>query len=150
MELNFSDFINIFRDIGILIGVISGVILFVKFYRERPILNYYLTAFHECKEEFHHSLLNIDLSIDNVGDRGTTVRDFYLSKVTPVEYNPDPSFVTGNRYEIQHISPHNSMRYSVAIRYEKLIKEKEIEIEVKIIHTHGEKVLTTKSYLREE
>ena len=48
------------------------------------------------------------------------------------------------------IAPHNSSRSHVNMKFENvLIKEKEIQIELELVHTHGNKILSAVSKLTE-
>ena len=109
-------------------------------------MKYHINSYHEVIKGYNHSKIHIEASIDNVGDRGTTIKDIYLNKIIPEKYYPEKS--EGERFEVKHIGPHNSEKWHIILRYDKkFIEEEKIEIELEIRHTHGSKTLKTISNL---
>ena len=92
MTLEWSAVIQVARDLLLIIGVIGGSLSIIQTFRAKPNLKYNLDCHHKCLEEFHHSVLNVDLRIDNVGERATTIRDIFLNKVVPDKYYPKEKF----------------------------------------------------------
>ena len=148
MASDWSLLLNGLRDLGVVIAFISGFILLYNFTRQRPVLKYTFDCSHKYTEKFNHSIVNLNLRIDNVGERGTTMRDFYFNKIYPEKYMKNLHTLKGARLPIQHIAPHNSSREHVDVQFDNvLMKEKEIEVEIELIHTHGKKNLSAVSKL---
>jgi len=135
-----SIFFRWFRDVGSVLGFFGGIILIIQYIRATPILKYDLQCYTELFEDENASNILIELRVDNIGDRATSIRDLYLREVIPIEYYPE--HYTAELLKVRHISPHSSDRIDIKLHYKnKLILGEEIQFIFKVVHTHGSKIL---------
>jgi hypothetical protein len=149
MTFDWVNFQNDITTIGSILGVVSFIILAMRFLRERPILHCELgESEHYQKDTDGNGALSISLNIDNVGERGTSIREVKLLKTRPTDYS---SFHNEWKAPISviHISPNSSIKSSFYIKIQKrVIEEKEIDFDILLIHTHGKVKLTGHSFSR--
>lgn len=140
---------NDLTTIGSILGVVSFIILIIRFWRERPILRCELgESEHYQKDIDGNGALSITLNIDNIGERGTSIREVKLLETRPTDYS---SFHNEWRAPLSviHISPNSSIKTSFYIKIQKrVIEEDEIDFDILLIHTHGEVKLTGHSISR--
>ena len=138
MVLNWSPILN-WLTVGMsFTGFIGFLILIYRFFREKPILDYSLGYYyHVYDKPYNTSHIFIPISIDNTGERGTTIKYIDL-----IEMNPKEHFkLAKKRTDIyKHIPPHTSLPFRYGLSFNNYeIKEEEIELVFDIINTHSTK-----------
>jgi len=136
MTENLQLIFQIIQWVGSLFVLIGGIILIVRFFKERPIIKIdKFFSHHYVGEHEESTVFHMSLNIDNVGDKPTTIKDifFFLSD----KKGEKTSFIFGfEDFKMSHLSPRSSIEFSE----ERIISgsfEEDIEILVIIEHTQG-------------
>jgi len=140
---------QIIQWIGSLCGFIGLIILIFRFLKERPILKIKFLSAHDIGEESEdgedeeNTIFHIELEIDNIGDKSTTIKEIYF--MIPDKNEKDSWFISEfDDFKMSHLSPRSSMKFSQKIIMLESFEE-DIEIEVNIDHTHGHVDMKTES-----
>jgi len=126
---------QIIQWVGSLFGLIGGIILIVRFFKERPILKIEFLSSHDVSEDEVNTVFQIDLDIDNIGDKPTTIKEIYFR--IPDKNEKDSWFISEfEDFKMFHLSPRSSKVFSELIIMYGYFEE-DIEIELTVEHTHG-------------
>ncbi len=152
LAMTVTEFVGIVTTFGSILGLISGVLLLIQTLNARPILHYDSLSCHEIYQSKDTgkktTKVNIEIRIDNTGERGTTIRDLFLTSVSPEKMYPIEWF--GDMTQLKHLSPHDSVKYDLSMDYVGKGFEDDIKYIFKIVHTHNNKILETVSKLKKE
>jgi len=136
---------QIIQWIGSLCGFIGLIILIFRFLKERPILKIKFLAAHDVDEDEdgENTIFHIDLDVDNIGDKSTTIKEIYF--MIPNKKEEGSWFISEfDDFKMSHLSPRSSIKFSEEIIMIESFEE-DIEIEVNIDHTHGHVEVKTES-----
>lgn len=152
MSLEWPSILNWLKTIGSFTGLVSFMILVYRWRRERPILKFHVK---DCCHVFYDSddygterasHMYVDLVIDNIGEKNTTIKDIAVKKIIPSRLFSDIKF---NYEDHKDLFAHNSIRLNLEIKFPKIeLTMKTIEIEFNVIHTHGKNSFKAISQLR--
>lgn len=139
MSFDWVGFQSYLTTIGSVLGLFSFVILIYRLSRERPILKFYVDrCYHIYAEEYGNSSIHTHISIDNVGDRSSSVKEVKLIKMTPEEYMEKIDTRFDDVRNPIHVPPRSSVKFNWLINFpEFLLKVDEVKLEFDIIHTHN-------------
>jgi hypothetical protein len=150
MVFDWQGFQSYLTLIGSVLGIISALILFVRYLREKPILKLSIgNGIHSQGTIYRNGSINFSLSVDNHGERGTTIKDIILMKTSPVDYSS--YYIEHSGFsEVRHLAPHNSLVLNVSFDLENhIIAEENITFDALLLHTHGQEKFSGKSGKRE-
>ena len=137
-------FLQIIQWVGSLFGLIGGLILILKYFKERPILKINFISSHDIDTDEENSIFQISLDIDNIGDKPTTIKEIYLM-IADKKEKDSWYFAEFEDFKMFHLNPRSSIQFLEEVNMGELFKES-IEIAVHIDHTHGNEVEKTESY----
>lgn len=139
--------LDLLREIvGIFVPIITLLLVIVfQYLRQRPILSFRVVRHRHIYHDEHKQLgIDVEIAVDNRGDRGTTIHDVKLLSATPNEIYELVKTCWIPPLEVD-VPPHNTKRFNYALSSEKGIdfksKVEEIQLELKISWTHGEKIM---------
>lgn len=138
MAIDLAGAINNLTVIGSIAGLISFVILFVRFLREKAILNFSIVnAYHVNDYPYNAAFIKIGISIENSGDRGTTIKYLEVLKTEPSKYLELIKF--WKTFKIYHyLGPRNSYEQVLSFNIPKcVIEEDKIEFEFDLHYIGG-------------
>ncbi len=124
---------QIIQWVGSLFGLIGGIILIMKFFKERPILKIEFHSLHYTNKG--KTVFDICLDIDNVGDKPTTIKEIYVE--IHFKEEKEAWFMEEFKdFKMFNLNPRSSRKFSEEIKVNKYFEE-DIESTVYIGHTHG-------------
>ena len=144
MAFNAGGFERYLTIIGSILGIFSFIIVIYRLIREKPILNFRIGRHeHRYFEGGDVFSIYIEMFIDNVGERGTTINKIELINSIPRNYY-ELLKKSSSVFEI-NIPPHStrSIKYDKHIKnYSSMVQEiDELKGELKISWTHNNKVI---------
>jgi len=126
---------QIIQWVGSLFGLIAGIILIMRFFKERPIIKTKFYSTHRVNKDDGTTFFEINLDIDNIGDKPTSIKKiiFAIDKI-----EEDARYLTSGfeDFKMFNLNPRSSIRFSEEIIMYGYFDE-ETEIKVYIDHTHG-------------
>jgi len=149
MSFDWAGFQSYLTTIGSVLGLFSFVILIYRLSHERPILKFYVErCYHVYTEEYGNSSIHTHISIDNIGDRSSSVKEVKLIKMTPEEYMEKIDTRFDDVRNPIHVPPRSSIKFNWLINFPNfLLKDDEVKLEFDIIHTHNKKRMEATSKL---
>jgi len=153
MPFSWSLLLDAFSIVGFVTGTISFFVMLVKWRRERPILKVTVTdsyfAFFDTDEHGTtlESVIYVDLVVDNVGERDTTIKDVKVSKMDPSGLVDGISYVIfGDQF---NLSAHSSREMKVEIHQIGVeLAMRTLRVDLEVIHTHGKIKVETQAVKR--
>jgi len=137
------------KDVGPFAGWLSLVIILIRLVLDRPNLKFHEGNCYHLFGETGDSTIHINLAVDNVGKRGTTIRDITLIKTMPEDYSPR---ITKELYgfETQHVPPHSSIKIHHKIFLKDfLLRDEKIKVDLEIAHTNSKvRMIVTSLFLQ--
>ena len=119
--------------VGSIFGLIGGIILIIRFFKERPILKTNVYSHHGVIED--NTYFYIELDIDNIGDKPTTIKDIFFL-IPDSQENDSWNLGKFENFKMFHLNPQSSTKFSEEFIVEDLV-EGDVEIEMYLDHTHG-------------
>lgn len=143
----FLENVNFIDVLSLSVAIIALLlVIFYQYRRQKPILSFRIvTHYHYCIEEYNQLALHVEIAVDNVGERGTTIHNVELLNAFPSDiykllksaYNP-PSELD--------VPPHSTKRLDYGLASPKGINcksvvHKKIDLELRLSWTHGCKIM---------
>jgi len=139
-----TEILQLIQWIGSLCGIIGFIILIFRFFKERPILKIRLVSSHKKDIDEENTFFMIDLDIDNIGDKPTTVKQVYVIITYYEAGERSYTIIPFKDFEVFHLSPRSSEVLREEAHLNKTINEN-ILIEAHVGHTHGFEVIKSVS-----
>ena len=151
MAYELSVLINwVLTSTGFVLSLISSYVLIRRYRREKPIIKIKVNfCAHEIKEFGiePNTSLTLFLTVDNLGERGTAIKDIEIKK-PELEYSIS---VTKNKSGFSartsktlvdlgfpyYLSPHNSIPLRLKYTIWEKLEEEKINFEFNLVHTHN-------------
>ena len=115
-----------------------GTFLFTlwRYFGENPILKHYVyRCYHYYEENDSRSTLNIDMIIDNVGERSTTITAYEIIEITPKKLL-DKAMPT--KRKLVTLGAHDSKYVRLSWNFKDIVlPTSNIPISAKVHHTHN-------------
>ena len=115
-----------------------GTFLFTiwRYFGESPILKHYVhRCYHYYEELDSRSSLIVDIILDNVGERSTTIKAYELIEITPKKLLDK---AIPSKRELINIEPHRSKYIRLSWNFKDIVLPKNnIPIKAIIHHTHS-------------
>jgi hypothetical protein len=125
---------DLLRTIGSIFGLFSGLIVIFRFFKDRPVLKISLLSSHDIIEDDQSTVFSVNLELDNVGDKPTTIKNIFFSISDNKE--EDWYFGTFDDFEMFNLNPRSSVKFSQDVTIVGFF-DKPMRIYATIDHTHG-------------
>lgn len=133
---------------GLFLSIFNLVIIIFRFILEKPRLRYDIwRCYHYHNDKAGNSVIIIDMFIDNIGDRSTTIKGIKLLKINPEEYLKKAH--SRSKEQQAHFRSTLRIRHYIDFPAFEIKDIEKIDIEFMIFHTHGKKTLKVTSIARE-
>ena len=140
----FQTIFQVFQWVGSLFGLIGGIILIIRFFKERPILKIEFFSSHNGQVDEETTAFDITLDIDNIGDKPTTIKE--INFMIEDKHEKDTWYYAEfEEFKMSHLNPRSSMKFSEEVIIEEYFGD-DIYIEVTVEHTHGNENKKTESF----
>lgn len=142
----FIDNVNLIDVVSISVSILALLlVIFFQYLRQKPILSFRIARRRHFYVEAYKQLgIDIEIAVDNVGERGTTIHDVELLDAFPREIYKLFKTSYAPPYEID-VPPHSTKRFHYQPSSKKELQFKpvaqEILFELQISWTHGKKIM---------